>query len=205
MGFDGVVRGIGDYGNSFGVPIVGEVYFDPVYQVNPLVNAMSVGLVDSARIISAKAGGPGNPVYIVGSSERTASRAPVCFKDITEDSAACRLFRWRPVPGKVPSRPPSSWPAVRRCRHAGHGAAGITLHLRDEWRRRGRGIRLTWRLRQADMEPFGSCSARARSACSVVKKGREAEIEPFSTRGPARRDWRRDRGQHLRHFGGESR
>ncbi len=42
----GVVRGIGDYGNSFGVPTVaGEVYFDPCYQDNPLVNAMSVGVV----------------------------------------------------------------------------------------------------------------------------------------------------------------
>src|SRR6056300_1758429 len=45
--FDGVVRGIGDYGNSFGVPTVaGEVFFDPSFEGNPLVNAMSVGLVD---------------------------------------------------------------------------------------------------------------------------------------------------------------
>ena len=44
--FDGVVRGIGDYGNSFGVPTVaGDVYFDAAYEGNPLVNAMSVGLV----------------------------------------------------------------------------------------------------------------------------------------------------------------
>ena len=67
--FDGVVRGIGDYGNSFGVPTVaGEVYFDPSYEGNPLVNAMSVGIVKIGETASAIAEGPGNPVYIVGSS-----------------------------------------------------------------------------------------------------------------------------------------
>ena len=67
--FDGVVRGIGDYGNSFGVPTVGgEVYFDPSYQGNPLVNAMSVGVVEAGQTASAIAEGVGNPVYIVGSS-----------------------------------------------------------------------------------------------------------------------------------------
>jgi phosphoribosylformylglycinamidine synthase II len=67
--FDGVVRGIGDYGNSFGVPTVGgEVYFDPSYEGNPLVNAMSVGVVEVGQTASAIAEGVGNPVYIVGSS-----------------------------------------------------------------------------------------------------------------------------------------
>ncbi|HOU99325.1 MAG TPA: phosphoribosylformylglycinamidine synthase subunit PurL [Bacteroidales bacterium] len=65
----GVVKGIGDYGNSFGVPVVGgEVYFDECYNYNPLVNAMSVGIVETDKIISATAKGVGNPVYIVGSS-----------------------------------------------------------------------------------------------------------------------------------------
>ncbi len=67
--FKGVVKGIGDYGNSFGVPTVaGEVYFDPCYQENPLVNAMSVGIVKSGQWASAIASGVGNPVMIVGSS-----------------------------------------------------------------------------------------------------------------------------------------
>jgi len=67
--FDGVVRGIGDYGNSFGVPTVaGEVYFDTSYEGNPLVNAMSVGLVQVGETASAIAEGVGNRVYIVGSS-----------------------------------------------------------------------------------------------------------------------------------------
>ncbi|NTW53437.1 MAG: phosphoribosylformylglycinamidine synthase subunit PurL [Chlorobaculum sp.] len=66
---DGVVRGIGDYGNSFGVPTVGgEIYFEDCYTGNPLVNAMSVGLVEHHKTVSATAHGKGNPVLIVGSS-----------------------------------------------------------------------------------------------------------------------------------------
>ncbi len=65
---DGVVRGIGHYGNCFGVPTVaGEVYFDTSYSGNPLVNAMAVGIVRHDRIAYAKATGEGNPVYYVGS------------------------------------------------------------------------------------------------------------------------------------------
>lgn len=67
--FDGVVRGIGDYGNSFGVPTVaGEVYFDECYHDNPLVNAMAVGIVNKNLVASAVAKGAGNPIMIVGSS-----------------------------------------------------------------------------------------------------------------------------------------
>jgi phosphoribosylformylglycinamidine synthase len=67
--FAGVVKGIGDYGNSFGVPTVaGEVYFDESYQGNPLVNAMAVGIVKTSAFASAVAKGEGNPVMIVGSS-----------------------------------------------------------------------------------------------------------------------------------------
>ena len=67
--FEGVVKGIGDYGNSFGVPTVGgEVYFDESYQDNPLVNAMAVGIVKQDKVASAISKGVGNPVMIVGSS-----------------------------------------------------------------------------------------------------------------------------------------
>lgn len=64
----GVVHGIGDYGNSFGVPTVGgEVYFEDCYQGNPLVNAMAVGIVEHGKTVSATAEGVGNVVMIVGS------------------------------------------------------------------------------------------------------------------------------------------
>jgi phosphoribosylformylglycinamidine synthase subunit PurL len=65
----GVVHGIGHYGNCFGVPTVaGEIYFDECYHTNPLVNAMSVGIVEKGKTISATALGTGNPVFFVGSA-----------------------------------------------------------------------------------------------------------------------------------------
>lgn len=67
--FENVVKGIGDYGNCFGVPTIsGEVYFEECYQDNPLVNAMAVGIVKHNETATAKASGAGNPVFIVGSS-----------------------------------------------------------------------------------------------------------------------------------------
>lgn len=67
--FKNVVKGIGDYGNCFGVPTIsGEIYYEKCYQDNPLVNAMAVGLVKHNQTATSKAGGIGNPVFIVGSS-----------------------------------------------------------------------------------------------------------------------------------------
>jgi phosphoribosylformylglycinamidine synthase II len=64
-----VVHGIGHYGNCFGVPTVaGEIYFDECYHTNPLVNAMSVGIVKKGKTVSATALGKGNPVFFVGSA-----------------------------------------------------------------------------------------------------------------------------------------
>jgi phosphoribosylformylglycinamidine synthase len=86
----GVTKGIGDYGNAFGIPIVGgEVFFDASYNTNPLVNAFSAGIIDTKKIISATAKGPGNPVFIVGSATGKDGIAGAAFasKDITEDSA----------------------------------------------------------------------------------------------------------------------
>lgn len=65
----GVVHGIGHYGNCFGVPTVGgEVYFEDCYHTNPLVNAMSVGIMQANKMVSATAAGTGNPVFFVGSA-----------------------------------------------------------------------------------------------------------------------------------------
>ncbi|WP_428535872.1 phosphoribosylformylglycinamidine synthase subunit PurL [Rhodopila sp.] len=65
---DGVVRGIGGYGNCVGVPTVGgEINFHPAYDGNPLVNAMTVGIAAKDRIFLSAAAGIGNPVVYVGS------------------------------------------------------------------------------------------------------------------------------------------
>ena len=86
----GVVKGIGDYGNAFGIPTVGgEVFFDECYNVNPLVNAMSVGIMKSGKPVSATSHGVGNPVFIVGSATGKDGLHGAAFasKDITADSA----------------------------------------------------------------------------------------------------------------------
>ncbi|MFQ5705880.1 MAG: phosphoribosylformylglycinamidine synthase subunit PurL [bacterium] len=67
--FNGVVKGIGDYGNCFGVPTVaGEIYFDESFQGNPLVNCMAVGIVEHGAIARAMAQGEGHSVMIIGSA-----------------------------------------------------------------------------------------------------------------------------------------
>ena len=67
--FEHVVRGVGDYGNCVGVPTVGgEITFHSCYTTNPLVNAMSVGVVKLGDVASAKAEGIGNAVLYVGSA-----------------------------------------------------------------------------------------------------------------------------------------
>jgi len=64
---EGVVSGISGYGNAFGVPTVGgEVYFDPCYALNPLVNVFCLGLADKDKVFYAKAEGAGNKVLYVG-------------------------------------------------------------------------------------------------------------------------------------------
>lgn len=86
----GIVKGIGDYGNAFGIPTVaGEVYFDECYNVNPLVNAMSVGIVKIGETVSATSYGKGNPVFIVGSAtgKDGIHGATFASADLTEDSA----------------------------------------------------------------------------------------------------------------------
>ncbi|MHB8397485.1 MAG: phosphoribosylformylglycinamidine synthase subunit PurL [Candidatus Limnocylindrales bacterium] len=66
---DGVVRGVGGYGNCVGVPTVGgELLFDPTYAGNPLVNVMAIGLLELGRLTRARASGPGNHVVLFGSA-----------------------------------------------------------------------------------------------------------------------------------------
>jgi phosphoribosylformylglycinamidine synthase II len=91
--FKQVVKGIGDYGNSFGVPTVaGEVYFDDCYRDNPIVNAMAVGIVEKGKVARAAARGEGNLVMIVGSATGRDGIHGATFasEEITEASEAKR-------------------------------------------------------------------------------------------------------------------
>ncbi len=86
----GVVHGIGHYGNCFGVPTVGgEIYFEDCYHTNPLVNAMSVGILKNGGTVSATSGTvAGNPVFFVGSATGKDGIGGASFAsaDITEES-----------------------------------------------------------------------------------------------------------------------
>ena len=87
--FEGVVAGISHYGNCVGVPTVGgEVYFDPAYSGNPLVNAMALGLMETPEIVKAGASGIGNPVLYVGSTTGRDGMGGASFAsaELSEDS-----------------------------------------------------------------------------------------------------------------------
>ncbi|MEM9272643.1 MAG: phosphoribosylformylglycinamidine synthase subunit PurL [Cyanobacteria bacterium P01_F01_bin.143] len=87
--FQGVVEGISHYGNCIGVPTVGgEVYFDPAYTGNPLVNAMALGLMETDEIVKAGASGIGNPVLYVGSTTGRDGMGGASFAsaELTDDS-----------------------------------------------------------------------------------------------------------------------
>jgi phosphoribosylformylglycinamidine synthase subunit PurL len=88
---DGVVRGIGGYGNCVGVPTVGgEVNFHKAYDGNILVNAMTVGIAETDKIFYSAASGVGNPIVYVGSKTgrdgiHGATMASADFSDDTEE------------------------------------------------------------------------------------------------------------------------
>ena len=91
--FEGVVKGISDYGNAVGVPTVGgEVLFDATYRENPLVNVMCLGLVRARRLAQGAARGVGNPVVYVGSSTGRDGLGGASFasRELGEDGEADR-------------------------------------------------------------------------------------------------------------------
>ena len=91
--FSGAVKGIGDYGNSLGIPVSGgEVFFDPSFSRNCLVNAMTVGVVRHEDLAFAKADGKDNPVYVVGAGTGRDGIHGASFasQDLTDESESKR-------------------------------------------------------------------------------------------------------------------
>lgn len=87
--FSGIVGGVGGYGNCLGIPTVGgEIYFDASYSGNPLVNAMCVGVIESGKLISARAEGAGNPVMVVGASTGRDGIHGATFASVELDGAS---------------------------------------------------------------------------------------------------------------------
>ena len=185
--FDGVVRGIGGYGNSFGVPTVaGEVVFDPAYEGNPLVNAMSVGTVKVGETVSATAAGVGNPVYIVGSSTGRDGIHGATFasEEISEESEAKRPSVQVGDPFTEKLLLEASLEAIRTGAVVGMqdmGAAGITCSSSEMSEKGGVGMDLQLEKtpqREEGMTPYEILLSESQERMLVVvEKGREAEVE----------------------------
>ncbi|MBK8657420.1 MAG: phosphoribosylformylglycinamidine synthase subunit PurL [Bacteroidetes bacterium] len=183
----GVVKGIGDYGNCFGVPTVaGEVYFDPVYQTNPLVNAMSVGIVKTNETVSAISQGVGNPVYIVGSSTGKDGIHGAAFasKDITEDSAKDLPAVQVGDPFQEKLLLEASLEVIKTGAVVGMqdmGAAGITCSTSEMSAKGKSGMKVHLDkvpTRQSNMKPWEILLSESQERMLiVVKKGSEKEVE----------------------------
>lgn len=183
----GVVKGIGDYGNSFGVPTVaGEVYFEDCYEHNPLVNAMSVGIVKKDKTISAIATGVGNPVYIVGSAtgKDGIHGATFASEDIHEDShedlPAVQVGD--PFQEKLlleATQELMETDAVIGMQDM--GAAGITCSTSEMSAKGNHGMKIWLHkvpTRQENMKPFEILLSESQERMLVVvKKGKEKEVE----------------------------
>jgi phosphoribosylformylglycinamidine synthase len=183
----GVVKGIGDYGNAFGIPTVGgEVFFDDCYNVNPLVNAMSAGIVKAGETVSATSYGVGNPVYIVGSAtgKDGIHGATFASADITEDSAKDLPAVQVGDPFQEKLLLEATLEVIKTGAVVGMqdmGAAGITCSTSEMSAKGEHGMDI-WLdrvpTRQANMQPFEILLSESQERMLiVVKKGREKEVE----------------------------
>ncbi|ASC72193.1 Phosphoribosylformylglycinamidine synthase subunit PurL [Halomicronema hongdechloris C2206] len=184
--FTGVVSGIAHYGNCFGVPTVGgEVYFDPAYAGNPLVNAMAIGLMEIPDIMKAGASGIGNPVLYVGSTTGRDGMGGASFAsaELTDDSEAKR-------PAVQVGDPFLEKSLVEACLEAfktgavvaaqDMGAAGITCSTAEMAAKGHVGIDLDLDLipvRETGMVPYEYLLSESQERMLfVVEQGREGEL-----------------------------
>lgn len=182
----GVVSGIGNYGNCFGVPTVGgEVYFNECYNQNILVNAMSVGIVKVGETVSAIADGPGNPVLIVGSAtgKDGIHGATFASADLTEDSSEDLPAVQVGDPFQEKLLLEASLEAIKTGAIVGMqdmGAAGITCSTSEMSAKSGTGMRIDLDkvpTRQANMKAFEILLSESQERMLIVaKKGEEQAL-----------------------------
>jgi phosphoribosylformylglycinamidine synthase subunit PurL len=183
----GVVKGIGDYGNAFGIPTVGgEVFFDDCFNVNPLVNAFSAGIVEKGKVAKAISYGVGNPVFIVGSAtgKDGIHGATFASEDITEKSAE----KLPAVQVGDPFQEKLLLEATLEVIATGNvigiqdmGAAGIICSTSEMSAKGEHGMEI-WLdkvpTRQSNMVPFEILLSESQERMLiVVKKGKEEEIK----------------------------
>lgn len=183
----GVVKGISHYGNCFGVPTVGgEIYFENCYQTNPLVNAMSVGVVKAGETASATSYGAGNPVFIVGAATGKDGIGGASFAsaDISENSAA-------DLPAVQVGDPFEEKKLLEACLELlqtkavigmqDMGAAGITCSTSEMSAKGEHGMIIHLDrvpTRQANMKPWEMLLSESQERMLVVvQKGREADVQ----------------------------
>src|SRR5436190_9614241 len=182
----GVVKGIGDYGNAFGIPTVGgEVFFDESFNVNPLVNAFSAGIVRAGETVSATSYGVGNPVYIVGSATGKDGIHGAAFasKDITEDSVNDLPAVQVGDPFQEKLLLEATLEVIKTGAVIGMqdmGAAGIICSNSEMSAKGEHGMKI-WLdkvpTRQANMKPYEILLSESQERMLLVaKKGREAEV-----------------------------
>jgi len=184
--FTGVVAGISHYGNCVGVPTVGgEVYFDSAYSVNPLVNVMALGLMETAEIVKSGASGLGNPVLYVGSTTGRDGMGGASFAsaELTEESMDNR-------PAVQVGDPFVEKSLIEACLEAfktgavvaaqDMGAAGITCSTSEMAAKGGVGIDFDLDkipVRESGMIPYEYLLSESQERMLfVAEKGREQEL-----------------------------
>ncbi|MBD2500800.1 phosphoribosylformylglycinamidine synthase subunit PurL [Anabaena azotica] len=184
--FSGVVTGISHYGNSVGVPTVGgEVYFDPAYSGNPLVNVMALGLMETPEIVKSGASGIGNPVLYVGSTTGRDGMGGASFAsaELTDESMDDR-------PAVQVGDPFLEKSLIEACLEAfktgavvaaqDMGAAGITCSTSEMAAKGGVGIELDLDkipVRETGMVPYEYLLSESQERMLfVAHKGREQEL-----------------------------
>jgi len=186
--FEGVVAGVGGYGNCIGIPTVGgEVYFDECYAQNPLVNAMCVGLVRVDQLMRARAEGTGNSILLVGADTGRDGIHGASFASLElDDSSAERR------PAVQVGNPFLEKCLLEACMDLAHtdavvavqdlGAAGLTSAVAEcAGRVEGAGARIDVSRvprRERGMRPYDVMLSESQERMLVVvRRGREAEVE----------------------------
>jgi phosphoribosylformylglycinamidine synthase len=183
----GVVAGIGGYGNSIGIPTIGgEVMFDESYSGNPLVNVFCLGIARHDAIVKGRAAGIGNPVYYVGAKTGRDGihGATMASAEFDEKSAEKR-------PAVQVGDPFMEKLLLEACLEAmktdalvgvqDMGAAGLTCSTCETGSRGGVGIEIDVGLvpqRETGMTPYEIMLSESQERMLlIVKRGREADIE----------------------------
>src|SRR5690242_10444264 len=190
--YEGVVAGIGGYGNCIGIPTVGgEVYFEDCYASNPLVNAMCVGLVRTDALLRARAEGAGNSLLLVGADTGRDGIHGASFAslELDENSSERR-------PAVQVGNPFLEKCLLEACMDLGHtdavvglqdlGAAGLTSAVAEcAGRVPGAGARIDVSLvprRERGMTPYDVMLSESQERMLVVvRRGREREVESIFT------------------------